>query len=125
MSNSVMRLKFCLECEQELKKHGTVALDHYHSICGWYAYKGGEIFAEAGPEGKGPTMVAYLEQHGWLCTTETESGYLSIRPARRPAREAELKPGAVWHTRFCRDPDNHRWESHVMIVDATGVDDEE
>lgn len=72
-------LRFCQACDAILLASGYVAVDHYHSICGWFALKH-QLFAEGGQHGKGPSMVSFLEQRGYLTTTEAEGGYVAVLP---------------------------------------------
>lgn len=79
MSDKVV-LRFCHDCSQALQKHGLCAEDHYRSICGWYAIKG-RLFADCGAEGRGPTLIHFLEQRGYIATTEAyDAQYIGVRP---------------------------------------------
>lgn len=107
-------LRFCHDCSQQLQRHGLVAEDHYRSICAWYAIKR-KLFCEAGDEGRGPTMIHFLEQRGYVETTDAGGGMLGVRPI---GHNDIVDDGEVVHC-YCAGTHPNRCEVLVeVLVDA-------
>lgn len=108
-------LRFCQACDAILLAYGYNAVDHYHSICGWYAIKH-TLFAEGGQQGKGPGMVSFLEQRGFLTTTEAEGGYLAVTPIGYRLLDDNGQPVHL----FCAK--RHLHEEDVALCNSTQIE---
>lgn len=72
-------LSFCPVCYERVKLYAEPAFSIYIRICAYYAV-GEKLLIKMDAKGHGDLVVRFLEQKGFVTTTEFEEDHLQVKP---------------------------------------------
>lgn len=85
----IVKIRFCKACHDDLMENGHFLFEYYMKLCGHYC-EGIKIHVRGGSEGKGDTLTHYLENKGYIISTESSETTLMLMPIGHKLIENEI-----------------------------------